>query len=49
MHPHPDKRHVMKQYRRHIMSSKKKFGSARCLIHYRRFIDAYLECKRAIT
>jgi hypothetical protein len=49
MHPHPDKRHVMGQYRRHILSAKKKFGSARSLIHYRRIVETYLDCKRALT
>jgi hypothetical protein len=45
-HPHPDKLHVRRQYRRHILNCKKKWGSARSLIHYRRIIDAYLETKR---
>lgn len=46
MHPHPDKLHVVKCYRGHILGSKRKWGSARSLIHYRRLITEYLECKR---
>ena len=46
-HPHPDKLHVRRQYRRHILSSKRKFGSARALIHYRELIETYLWTKRA--
>jgi hypothetical protein len=49
VHPHPDPRHVMKQYRRHIMSSKKKWSSARGLIHYRQILQAYLWAKRSAS
>lgn len=45
MHPHPDKAHIMRTYRRHIMASKRKFGSARSLIHYRAFLQEYISCK----
>lgn len=48
MHPHPDKAHLMRTYRRHIMSCKKRWGSARGLIHYRRMLNEYLECKRIV-
>ena len=39
---------VMTQYRRHILSAKKRYGSARSLIHYRRFIESYLWAKRQV-
>jgi hypothetical protein len=47
-HPHPDKRHVMSQYRRHIMNCKKKWSSARGLIHYRALVATYLAAKRSL-
>jgi hypothetical protein len=47
-HPHPDKRHVMTVYRRHILGSKRKWGTARGLIHYRALLAEYLACKRAV-
>lgn len=44
---HPgNPRLVMTQYRRHIMSFKKSYGTARGLIHYRGFIQSYLWAKR---
>lgn len=46
MHPHPDKVHLMRTYRKHILSAKKRFGSARGLVHYRQFIAIYLLAKR---
>lgn len=46
MHPHPDKRHVMKAYRRYILDRKKRWGTARGLIHYRGIVETYLEAKR---
>ncbi len=45
MHPHPDPLHVRKRYRRHILASKKKWGSARGLIHYRKIVRTYLWTK----
>ena len=46
---HPgEPRLVMRQYRRHIMDCKRKWSSARGLIHYRRFIDSYLWAKRVV-
>lgn len=46
-HPHPDKQHVVRQYRRYILAFKKSFGSARGLVHYRGLVQTYLNCKRA--
>lgn len=46
---HPgDPRLVMSQYRKHILGCKKSWGTARSLIHYQRFIDAYLLAKRRV-
>jgi hypothetical protein len=39
---------VMRQYRRHILGCKKKWGTARGLIHYRGFVETYLACKRGL-
>lgn len=46
MHPHPDKAHVRRCYRGHILACKRKWGTARGLFHYRAFIDAYLWSKK---
>lgn len=44
---HPgDPRTVMTQYRRHILTRKRQWGTARGLVHYRGFIDSYLRAKR---
>lgn len=40
--------HVLAIYRRHIVHSKRKFGSARSLIHYQGFINTYLAAKREV-
>ena len=40
--------HVLTIYRRHIIHSKRKFGSARSLIAYQGFIDTYLAAKREV-
>lgn len=48
-HPHPSPAHVMRCYRRHILGSKLKFGSARSLIHYRAIVGEYLAAKRAVN
>lgn len=45
-HPHPQPRHVMSVYRGHILGSKRKWGTARGLIHYRAYIAEYLAGKR---
>ena len=36
---------VMAAYRRHVLSSKRSWGSARGLVHYRDFVAAYLFAK----
>jgi len=44
---HPgDPAHVMRQYRRHILSCKAKWGTARGLVHYRAIVQTYLWAKR---
>ena len=47
-HPHPDPAHVMRQYRRHVLHFKRRYGTARSLIHYRKFVDTYLAAKRKV-
>lgn len=47
-HPHPDKRHVMRQYRGYILGSKRKHGTARGQAHYMDLIRVYLAAKSAI-
>jgi hypothetical protein len=48
MHPHPDKRHVMRSYRQYILACKKRWGTARGLIHYRGIVETYLGAKRSL-
>lgn len=43
-----DPRLVMSQYRRHILSCKKRWSSARSLVHYKGFIQSYLWAKRVV-
>lgn len=43
-----DPRLVMRQYRRHIMNSKKRWSSARSLCNYAGFIESYLWAKRLV-
>lgn len=38
--------HVMRCYRGHILACKRKWGTARGLIHYRALVDEYARCKR---
>lgn len=45
-HPHPDKAHLMRVYRGHILGAKRKFGTARSLVHYLDYVRGYLEAKR---
>lgn len=46
---HPGKPElVMARYRRHILGCKKKWGTARSLIHYRALLDEYLAAKRVV-
>lgn len=47
-HPHPNPHHIMTTYRRHIMASKQKFGSAHGLVHYKQFIEEYLAAKHRV-
>lgn len=44
-HPHPDPRHIMVTYRRHLLNAKRKFGTSRALVHYRQFLQSYFEAK----
>jgi hypothetical protein len=46
-HPHPDPRHVMRVYRRHLLGCKRKWSTARGLIHYKGLVRTYLAAKRA--
>lgn len=39
---------VMSQYRRHILSCKKRWSSARGLVHYKGFVQSYLWAKRIV-
>jgi hypothetical protein len=39
---------VMTQYRKHILACKRKMGSARGLIHYKRLVETYLWAKRVV-
>lgn len=48
-HPHPDPRHVARMYRKHLLGCKRKYGSARGLIHYTQYIQTYLHCKRVAS
>lgn len=44
-----DPRLVMTQYRRHILSRKKRWSSARSLCNYAGFIESYLWAKRLVV
>lgn len=48
IHPHPDKRHVMRTYRHYILGVKRKLGTARGLGHYRELVDTYRTAKAAL-
>lgn len=48
-HPHPSPRHVMSTYRKDILKAKRKWGTARGLIHYRRLLDEYRGAKRLVV
>ena len=41
-------RHIMQTYRAYILGCKRKFGTARGLVHYRDYLQAYLEAKREV-
>jgi hypothetical protein len=45
-HPHPNPAHVARVYRKTLVGTKRKFGTARGLIHYRQYVQTYLHCKR---
>ena len=47
-HPHPDPRHIMTTYRRHILTAKRQFRTARGLGKYMLFIQYYLWAKRTV-
>jgi hypothetical protein len=47
-HPHPDSAHIMRTYRRHILACKRKWSTARGLIHYTGFVQTYLWAKRKV-
>jgi hypothetical protein len=47
-HPHPDKLHVIKCVRTYILGNKRKFGTARSLVHHRDLIQTYLTAKRQL-
>jgi len=44
-----DPRHVMVAYRQYILGCKKKWGSARSLVHYREIIEEYCRAKRRLV
>ncbi len=39
---------LMRRYRQYILNRKRKDGTARGLIHYRRIVDEYLAAKRLV-
>lgn len=45
-HPHPDKWHVLNAYRHFILGCKIAFGTARSQVHYKQYIQVYLQAKR---
>lgn len=47
-HPHPDKQHVVRSVRRYLLGNKKKFGTARSLVHYRDLIATYQTAKKEL-
>lgn len=47
---HPgEPRHVMRCYRQYVLNRKRKNGTARGIIHYRRILDEYLAAKRVVV
>lgn len=38
----------MRIYRKHVLSAKRKFGSARAMIHYQGYVNTYLAAKRVV-
>lgn len=49
IHPHPDKSHVVRSVRRYLIGVKKKFGSARRLLHYQALIATYKAAKAVLA
>jgi hypothetical protein len=47
-HPHPSPHHVMVTYRKFLLGTKKRNGSARSLVHYRGLLQEYLAAKRDV-
>lgn len=47
-HPHPSREHVMRAYRRFLLGCIAKFGTARSQVHYRNWLNEYLEAKRDV-
>ena len=45
-HPHPDKLHVLRSIRKHLLGMKRKYGTARGLGHYGALVQTYLTAKR---
>ena len=43
-----DPQHIVMCYRRHILGCKRKWGTARGLLHYRDFITDYLRYKKEL-
>lgn len=47
---HPgNPRHVMRCYRRYILERKRKWGTARGLIHYKAIVAEYFAAKRIVV
>lgn len=47
-HPHPSREHIMRSYRRYLLSCKAKYGTARSQVHYRDLLYEYLSAKRDV-
>lgn len=48
VHPHHNKAHLVSQYRKHILSCKRRWSTARGLVHYRKIVATYLWAKREL-
>lgn len=46
--PEEEALHVMTAYRHYLLGCKKKWGVARSLVHYKKLLQIYLECKRVV-
>lgn len=53
-HPHPDREHIMRSYRRFIIGKRREFTGKwghrahRSMIHYMDIVHEYLEAKRDV-